>query len=167
MEKTFKIINQLKEEGIIKDYAIAGAVASIFYIEPITTYDLDVMIVLDQKNNTIVSLSPIYDWFKKKGFQFDKEHIIIEDIPVQFIPSYNELVEEAIINSLDKKFENTDIKVISPEYLIAIMLNTFRQKDKERILRFLEESEVNHEKLNLVLEKYKLTDRYKKINNFE
>lgn len=163
MEKTFKIINQLKKEGIIKDYAVAGAVASIFYIEPITTYDLDIMIVLDEENSALVSLSPIYDWFKNKGFLFDKEHIIIKDIPVQFIPSYNDLVDEAIINSLDKKFENTEIKVISPEYLIAIMLNTFRQKDKERILRFTEESEINLEKLNVIMEKYKLTDKYKSL----
>lgn len=163
MEKTFKIINQLKEEGIIKDYAVAGAVASIFYVEPITTYDLDIMVVLEEENNILVSLSPIYEWFKKKGFLFDKEHIVIEDIPVQFIPSYNDLVDEAIINSLDKKFENTNIKVISPEYLIAIMLNTFRQKDKERILRFIEESEFNHEKLNLIMDKYKLTEKYKSL----
>lgn len=160
MEKTFKIINQLKEEGIIKEYAVAGAIASIFYIEPITTYDLDIIIVLREKNSSLISLSPIYDWFKKKGFQFDKEHIIIEDIPVQFIPVYNDLVEESINNSLDKKFENTMIKVISPEYLIAIMLDTFRQKDKERILRFMEESEIDHVKLNLILKKYKLTEKY-------
>lgn len=66
MEKTFKIINQLKEEGIIKDYAVAEAVASIFYIEPITTYDLDIMIVLQEKNSSLISLSPIYDWLEKK-----------------------------------------------------------------------------------------------------
>ena len=121
MEKTFKIINQLKEEGIIKDYAVAGAVASIFYIEPITTYDLDIMIVLKEESDSLISLSTIYDWFRKKGFQFDKEHILIEGIPVQFIPAYSNLVEEALNNSLEKKYENTLIKVINAEYLIAIM----------------------------------------------
>ncbi len=165
MEKTFQIINKLKEEGIIKDYAVAGAVASIFYIEPITTYDLDIMIVLPEDKNSLVSLTPIYDWFKNKGFQFDKEHILIEGIPVQFIPVYNELVEEALKDSLEKKFENTIVKVISSEYLIAIMLDTYRQKDKERILRFMEESEINHEKLNSLLEKYNLTNKYLSLQN--
>ncbi|MDQ3021596.1 MAG: hypothetical protein M3R36_13660 [Bacteroidota bacterium] len=165
MEKTFQIINQLKEAGIIKDYAVAGAVASIFYIEPITTYDLDIMIVLKEESDSLISLSPIYDWFGKKGFKFDKEHIIIEGVPVQFIPVYNELVNEAISNSLEKKFANTLIKVIGPEYLIAIMVQTFRQKDKERIIRFIEESEINNELINEILKKYNLSDKYKSINN--
>jgi len=164
LEKTFKIINQLKEEGIIKDYAVAGAVASIFYIEPITTYDLDIMIVLKEESDSLISLSTIYDWFRKKGFQFDKEHILIEGIPVQFIPAYSNLVEEALNNSLEKKYENTLIKVINAEYLIAIMLDTFRQKDKERILRFIEESEINYEYLNEILMKYNLTEKYKSLN---
>ena len=164
MEKTFKIINQLKEEGIIKDYAVAGAVASIFYIEPITTYDLDIMIVLKEESDSLISLSTIYDWFRKKGFQFDKEHILIEGIPVQFIPAYSNLVEEALNNSLEKKYENTLIKVINAEYLIAIMLDTFRQKDKERILRFIEESEINYGYLNEILKKYNLSEKYKSLN---
>jgi len=164
LEKTFKIINQLKEEGIIKDYAVAGAVASIFYIEPITTYDLDIMIVLKEESDSLISLSTIYDWFRKKGFQFDKEHILIEGIPVQFIPAYSNLVEEALNNSLEKKYENTLIKVINAEYLIAIMLDTFRQKDKERILRFIEESEINYGYLNEILKKYNLSEKYKSLN---
>ena len=105
MEKTFKIINQLKGEGIIKDYAVAGAVASIFYIEPVTTYHLDIMIVLQEKSNLLISLTPVYDWFEKKGYKFDAEHIIIENIPVQFIPVYNELVEEALNNSFKKNLK--------------------------------------------------------------
>lgn len=164
MEKTFQIIIKLKEEGVIKDYAVAGAVASIFYTEPVTTYDLDIIIVLSKNDNTLISLSPVYDWFKNKGYGFDKEHILIEGVPVQFIPVYNELVEEALKNSLEKKFGETIIKVMSPEYLIAVMLNTFRQKDKERILRFMEESEVNQEILNLLLEKYNLTERFLSLN---
>lgn len=160
MEKTFKIINQLKEEGIIKDYAVAGAVASIFYIEPITTYDLDIMILLQEKSDSLISLSPIYDWFSKKGYTFDKEHILIENIPVQFIPAYNDLVEEALKNSITKKFKTENVKVISPEYLIAIMLDTFRHKDKDRILRFMDESEINQKVLNLILKNYNLTEKY-------
>ena len=40
------------------------------------------------------------------------------------------------------------------------MLNIFRQKDKERILRFQEEFEIDNEKLNLILEKFNLTEKY-------
>jgi len=163
MEKTLQIINQLKEEGIIKSYSIAGAVASIFYVEPVTTYDLDVFIVLADNGNLLVSLAPIYDWFRNKGYEFDKEHVLIMGVPVQFIPVYNKLVNEALENSIDKKYGETVVKVISPEYLIAIMLDTFRTKDKERILRFLEEAEINNEKLDSPLKKYDLVEKYLSI----
>jgi len=35
MEKTLKIINQMRRKKVIADYAIGGAVATIFYVEPI------------------------------------------------------------------------------------------------------------------------------------
>lgn len=47
MEKTIQIINQLKEEKLILDYAIGGAIASIFYIEAATTFDLDIFIKMN------------------------------------------------------------------------------------------------------------------------
>jgi hypothetical protein len=63
------------------------------------------MIVLKESDSSLVSLSPIYNWFKEKGYQFEKEHIVIEGVPVQFIPVYNDLVEEALNNSMVKKYE--------------------------------------------------------------
>ncbi len=35
-------LNQLKREGVIKDYAIGGGYAVNYYLEPILTYDLDI-----------------------------------------------------------------------------------------------------------------------------
>ena len=40
MKKTPKVINELKERGLIDDYAIGGGIAALFYIEPFLTYDL-------------------------------------------------------------------------------------------------------------------------------
>ena len=45
MQKTIKVIDRLQKEGIIKEYAIAGGVAAIFYVEPILTYDLDIFFI--------------------------------------------------------------------------------------------------------------------------
>ena len=42
MERTIKVLNQMKSEGVILDYALGGAVAALFYMEPIETHDLDV-----------------------------------------------------------------------------------------------------------------------------
>ena len=46
MERTVKVLNEMKTEGVILDYALGGAVAALFYIEPIETHDLDVFISL-------------------------------------------------------------------------------------------------------------------------
>lgn len=160
MEKTLKVINELQSVGLIKKYAIGGAIASIFYIEPITTYDLDIMIILNTNDNILTPLSPIYDWLLQKGYKPDKEHVIIEGIPVQFLPVYDELVTEAVNNSLKKKYNETDTYVMSPEYLIAIMLNTFRPIDKERIVRFLDKAVLDYKLLKIILEKYSLTEKF-------
>lgn len=163
MEETLKIINELQDSGLIKRYAIGGAMASIFYIEPITTYDIDIMIILDNESKLLVSLSPIYEWLTKKGYLTDKEHIIIEGIPVQFLPVYNELVEEAVNNSEEKKFKDTNTYVIKPEYQIAIMLDTYRAKDRERIARFLEQGDIDFKYLDTILHKFNLNGKFKKF----
>lgn len=72
-------------------------------------------------------------WAEKKSYKPYKEHIVIEEIPVQFIPVYNELVKEAVENSADEKYGKTKTRILKAEYLIAIMLQTFRSKDREKI----------------------------------
>jgi len=163
MEKTLEVINKMQEAKLFEKYAIGGAIASIFYIEPITTYDLDIFIILSRTSQSLISLSPIYDWLNQRGYQIEKEHVIIKGIPVQFIPAYNELVTEAVNNALRKKFRKVITHVIRPEYLIAIMLDTYRAKDRERITRFLKETEIDFHYLEKILIKYNLINKFKKF----
>ena len=44
MEKALELINQLKKEGLIKDYAICGAIAVSYYTEPVLSLDLDILL---------------------------------------------------------------------------------------------------------------------------
>jgi hypothetical protein len=46
VEKIFAVINQMETDGVIGRYAIGGAVGAIFWIEPITTKDVDVFVTL-------------------------------------------------------------------------------------------------------------------------
>ena len=158
MEKAIKVINELQEKGIINDYAIGGGIAVIFYAEPILTYDLDIFFTSVEEKK-LVSLSPIYNYCREKGYRVDKEHIIIEGLPVQFIPVYNELVQEAVKNAVEKKYKKTKTKTLNPEYLIAIMLQTFRPKDKERMMKLIEETKINNDYLKKILQKHKLGEK--------
>jgi hypothetical protein len=162
MENIVKVINEMEEKGLIGKYAISGGVAVIFYVEPILTYDLDIFFIPTQEK-PLLSLSPIYDYLKKKGYHPDKEHIIIQQTPVQFIPVYNDLIKEAVKNAKTTKYKKTKTRVLEPEYLMAIMLQTFRPKDKERIIKLLDEAKINMKYLKGILKRHNLIDRFNKF----
>ena len=44
-------LNDLKANGIIKDYAIGGGYAANYYLEPSYTYDLDILVLLGSDVN--------------------------------------------------------------------------------------------------------------------
>lgn len=163
MEKTLKIINNMQEAGIFSRYAIGGGIAALFYIEPLTTFDLHVFIILPQDAGPLVSLRPLYAWLEKRGYKQHKERIVIEGIPVQFIPAYNDLVKEAVHQSIARKYGSTPTFVFSPEYLAAIMLQTFRQKDKDRLVKLLDESTVARRKLDAILTRHGLKAAFDKF----
>ena len=163
MEKTLKIINQMRKDGLFSHYAIGGGIAALFYIEPLTTFDLDIFIILPEQKSPLVSLTPIYKWLKKRGYKAEKEQITIEGIPVQFIPVYNDLIEDAVKDAAEKPYKKISTYVLKPEYLVAIMLQTFRPKDRERLVRFFEQAKISEKILKPILEKHKLVPVYNKF----
>ena len=160
MEKAIKVINEMQAQGIIKKYAVGGAVAAIFYIETILTYDLDIFIIPTEESENLLALSPVYNYLKGKGYNPQQEHIIIEGIPVQFLPGYNDLVKEAVDNAAPMKYKDTIANVLTPEYLLAIMVQTSRPKDKQRIIKFLDEGNVNEPHLDEILKNHKLITKF-------
>ena len=161
MENVLKVINELVKEGLIKDYAIGGGIATVFYIEPILTYVLDIFYIPIYEEEVLITLKPIYDFLRKKGYRESKEHVEIEGIPVQFIPVYNELVKDAVKNAVEIKYKDSKTKIVEVEYLIAILLQTNRPKDKERVLRIMDEANVDKKSLKQILKKYALSDKFK------
>ena len=121
-EKTLRAVNDLKATGIIDQYAIAGAMALMFWIEPIPTFDLDVLVMLPQSGNPLVSLEPIYRWASERHYEAQKEHLVIEGVPVQFLPSFGALADEAIRTAADRQYDGVPLRVVRPEYLIPLYL---------------------------------------------
>jgi hypothetical protein len=138
-ENTLRAVNALKDAGVITDYAVAGAMALIFWIEPVPTFDLDVLVLLPQSQGPVVSLQPIYEWAAKQGYNADLEHIVIDGVPVQFLPSYSELTDEAIRTAVDRQYRGVDVRVVVPEYLIALYLvpsaRTLKRQERAAALR--------------------------------
>lgn len=160
MKKTLEKINELAKAGIITNYAIAGGMGQFYYIEPSVTYDLDIIVNLASEKNKLNPLEPIYKWAEENNYKSIEEHIIIEGIPVQFIPAYNDLVTEALKNAVEIELYRVKTFIFKPEYLMAIMLQTNRSKDRERLIKFFEEAGFSLGEFENILEKFNLIEKY-------
>ena len=160
MEKTLEIINRMETDGVIGRYAIGGAVAAVFYVEPFATFDLDIFFALNVSGG-LVTMTPVYEYLAAAGYEVKGEAVNIEGWPVQFIPTYNPLVAEAVEQSVEIKFKGTPTRVLSAEHLVAIMLQTGREKDYARAAKFLEEGVVNVERLTDILSRHGLADKWR------
>jgi predicted nucleotidyltransferase len=157
MKNVLEVMNDLKEKGLIKDYAIGGAIATLRWTEPFFTRDLDIFVIPEKEvaENEILVLTDIYGYDKWVG-----QWIIIDGIPVQFIPAQG-LEEDAVKNAVEVEYEGVKAKVITPEYLIASFLKTSREKDKIKIQMLLEQAEVDIGKLEEILNKYGLIKEFR------
>ena len=166
MKETLRKINSLVDSGLIEKYAIAGGIAHFYYIEPSVTFDLDLVVNIVNKGNPLTPLTEIYAWSKKNNFKTEGEHIIIAGVPVQFLLPYNDLVVEALEKRCQITLFDEKTFILGPEYLMAIMLQTGRASDRERLTRFFNESEYDESIFNDIIFKFKLDKKlatFKKI----
>ncbi len=163
MEKTLKVINQMKEDGVIEDYAIGGALAVMFYTEPFLTRDLDVFFIpVDIERSRLDPLTLIYEYLiQKKGYEIWKEYILIEGVTCQFIPIGHQLELDALANANETTYGGVKTKAFKPEYLIALFVLADRRKDREKIARLFEQyDDLNEGLLEEILRRYNLYDKY-------
>lgn len=159
MKATFAVINQMVVDGAIENYAAAGAIGAMFYVEPFSTEDLN-LFVLTPKDLLIVEL-PGWEYLKTRGYtEIRKEGIVVEGWPVQFMPVKNALEHEAYLNAQQLDLEGISVRVTLPEHLVAIMLNVGRRKDLVRIEMFLDQKEVDLDALEDVIRRHGLYERW-------
>jgi len=158
--ETIKVVNQMLAEKVFENYALGGATAVIFYTEPIATQDVDIFISIENTSDLII-LAPVYEYAAKHDFPVKAEHIIIKEFPVQFLPTFNRLTAEATESANEFELEDTFVRVMSPEYLVAIMLDTGRTKDFLRINLFLENDLVNINLVEEIFERHDLTEKWR------
>jgi len=160
MEATLKVLNDLERSGVISRYAIGGAIGATFYVEPVLTFDLDVFVVLPQAQGGLLTLTPLYEALRARGYREEDECINIEGVPVQFLPAYNALLEEALEEAQEKRYESTPTRVLRAEHLLAIALQTGRDKDRERVRLLREQAPLDKEYLKMVLVRHQLEERW-------
>ncbi|MBM4465828.1 MAG: hypothetical protein FJ014_09795 [Chloroflexi bacterium] len=162
MKNAIRVMNELKEKGLIKDYAIGGAIAALRWTEPFFTQDLDVFIILEEEADErgFIVLSPIYEYLKERGHVWKGHWIMMEGIPVDIFPA-DPLEKEAVAEAEEIEYEGVKTKVLTPEYLIALFLRAGRDKDWRKIQMLLEQCEIDSERLQRILSQYGLCEKFR------
>jgi len=138
-------LNKLVKTGIIKDYAIGGGYASIYHGIPHFTEDVDVLVVIsgDEDFQKLYNPENLYKYFEQQGYMISKEYIYIDKLAVQFFPNISPLFNEAIKEAQRIEVGGVPGKVVSLEYLIALLLTSFRPKDRIKITELIEHTNMS------------------------
>jgi hypothetical protein len=163
MKDTLQEINALRESGTMGQCAIGGAMGATFYLEPISTYDLDIFVLFDSPP-LILTLTPIYEFLKARGHEPKGDAVDVFGWPVQFLPAESPLLKEAVEQAVAVDFEGVPTRVMAAEHLAAIALQTRRPKDFARLLTFVESGTLKPERLEEILQRHHLVDAW---NQFE
>src|SRR6266545_4294046 len=105
--------NGLVSAGLIEDWALGGALAAIYYVEPFVTYDADVFFIPAGKGLT-AGMPAIYAHLQAQGWQVEREHLLMRGFPVQFLAASG-LTEEAVREAEPIEFEGVPAKIFRAE----------------------------------------------------
>ena len=142
--EVLKLLAQLKQEGVVADYAIGGAMAASIWDEVTATEDLDVAVVYANDPPILDPLRPILDRLPPENFPREGEHIMIFGVPVQFLPAWSPIAIEAVREAKDLPYDPEDPKSPCMRVMTATHLAALWQTDpgaltgkrRERIARF-------------------------------
>jgi len=164
LKATLEVINRMQAEGVIGPYAIGGAVGATFYLEPFATLDIGISVTLkNAPGGSLLSLTPVYDYLKSRGYETENEYVVIEGWPVQFLPPTSSLDEEALQQAVETEVDGVRTRVIRAEHLAAIALNIGRAKDFARILQFVEGGVLDAGTLDGILKRHGLLEKWERF----
>ena len=159
MDEVARLLNDMVRDGVITQYAVFGAVAQMRYTEAVATLDADILVAVpDEKPLDI--LSPIYAFCGSKGYNADGEAICVGDWPVQFIPAFSALTNEAMQKADEGEVDGVPLRVVSAAYLAVIALSVGRAKDLARIVALREARACRDDDVGQLAEKHGLADQW-------
>lgn len=159
MKTVVELLNSMKKTGVIRDYAIFGAIAQMRYTEPIATMDADVLVLLPGEAG-LDALGPIYRFCEARGYSPRGEAIQVGDWPVQFIPTFSPLTEEAVREAETGEIEGQPVRVVDATHLAVLALSVGRAKDHARILALLEAGATDRPQIATLAERHGLAAKW-------
>ena len=128
--------NDLLTAGLIEDWALGGALATIYYVEPFTTYEADIFFIPKDKSMT-AGIPAIYEHLQAQGWEAEREHLLVRGFPGRFLAASG-LTEGAVREAERIDYEGVPVKVFRAEHIVAIAASVGRAKDKARIEQLLQ-----------------------------
>ena len=64
MKETFAVLNQMVADGAIENYALAGAVGAMFYVEPFSTRGIDVLVATAEPKGKLIAELPGWKYLR-------------------------------------------------------------------------------------------------------
>lgn len=156
-------LNALVKLEIIQDYAIGGGYAVMYHGIPYSTLDLDVLVALSSDED----FHNLYNYYRQKGNKIKDVYIYIADMAIQFLPNYiSPLFNDAIKEAQRIEVNRVPSKVVTVEYLIALLLTAFRPKDKIHVIELVKNADMSV--LNEILKRFDngqqlLSKRFKEV----
>jgi hypothetical protein len=167
MEKVIEVLNQMQADGVFEKFAIGGGIATIYYLEPYQTDDIDVFFLpVFFGKEGLVSLEPIYSYLEKLGYHSVDEGvgiIQIEEWPVQFVPVCESTQEEAVMKAQQARYGETPTLIFTAEHLAAELLRSGRAKDHARVVDLVRSKQVEMKTFRDILNRHGLFDKWKDL----
>lgn len=160
LEATLRVLNEMQAAGVIGPYAVGGAVAAFLYVEPGTTFDLDVFVTWETSPSGLLDLSPLYSDLQQRGYAPRREGVMIEGWEVQFLPTHSPLDTEALAEAVEVEIGGVPTRIFTQEHLMAICLQTGRPKDTARLVQFVQQGRPDETLLIDILRRHGLEGKW-------
>jgi len=150
MRELAALLNTMRDDGVVLNYALFGATVQMRYTEPVATLDADVLVALPDPERIDV-LAP------------EREAIRVGAWPVQFVPVFSELTREALDEAETADFEGVPLHVVGATHLAVIALSVGRPKDYTRILALLESDATSADAVAQLASRHGLSDAWQRF----
>jgi len=94
LAEILRTANELVSSGLIKNYALGGALAAMRYVEPLATYDADIFFI-PVTEDLSAGVHDLYEALRARGWDVEGDHLLLKDFPVQFLAAHG-LTAEAV-----------------------------------------------------------------------
>lgn len=169
--RAIDILDALCGDGSIEGYALAGGLAVSVWATPRATEDIDILVLVVQEKGlerfaTALRARGIDCRLHRGGLDDPVPLLVTADIagvPLDCIIAAKKWEAEAVHRAVGIEFMGKTVRVLAPEYLIAMKLKAGGPQDMLDAARILAQSECDWELLAALAKRLRVGKRLEKL----